>query len=326
MPQHALVHRPKALRAFVLAITLALHRHASTFTVTTIKYGPEQWQVGDLLRPANDGGKGLVMLIHGGFWKAGFTRSLMVKQAEDLVRRGLTVWNVDYRSVGSGGGYPGTLQDATLALDWLMTPEALALGIGVAEEAAFSPSSPLAVLGHSAGGHLASWLGCRPHCSMKGGPPGPKVRPSMIISQAGVVDLISGYREHLGDGAVKAFLGTTPPSATDRMDAAMHGAFADVFASPSDDAEVRYAASDPISMVRTWPADVSRVPKFGLVHGAQDMTVPVEQSELFHQVLEQAAPGCSELRVAKSEAHFEHLDTKSECWRMTTELLATIMD
>ena len=42
--------------------------------------------------------RGVVMLIHGGFWKAGYDRSLMIEIADDLVAQNFCVWNVDYRS------------------------------------------------------------------------------------------------------------------------------------------------------------------------------------------------------------------------------------
>ena len=38
--------------------------------------------------------------------------------AEDLRRRGIAVWNIDYRGVDRpGGGYPGTFQDVAAAAD-----------------------------------------------------------------------------------------------------------------------------------------------------------------------------------------------------------------
>ena len=52
--------------------------------------------------------------------------------------------------VGSGGGYPETFQDLHLALGWLEGLEASQLGVS---------DLPRALVGHSAGGHLASWLG-----------------------------------------------------------------------------------------------------------------------------------------------------------------------
>ena len=37
------------------------------------------------------------MLLHGGFWKQAFDRSLMTPIAEALAEAGLIVWNVEYR-------------------------------------------------------------------------------------------------------------------------------------------------------------------------------------------------------------------------------------
>ena len=47
-------------------------------------------------------------------------------------------WNIEYRRVGSGGGYPATLED--VARRWTVPR-----------------ICPQVVVGHSAGGHLAAW-------------------------------------------------------------------------------------------------------------------------------------------------------------------------
>ncbi len=40
--------------------------------------------------------------------------------ADDLRKRGIAVWNIDYRGVDrEGGGYPGTFLDAAAATDAL---------------------------------------------------------------------------------------------------------------------------------------------------------------------------------------------------------------
>jgi len=53
-------------------------------------------------------------MIHGGCWlgqSAGV--ELMAYLSEALRRRGIAVWNIEYRRLGgAGGGYPGTFQDA----------------------------------------------------------------------------------------------------------------------------------------------------------------------------------------------------------------------
>ena len=53
-----------------------------------------------------------VVLLHGGFWRTGWDRTLMTPLALDLAARGIAAWNVEYRRVGqAGGGWPGTLED-----------------------------------------------------------------------------------------------------------------------------------------------------------------------------------------------------------------------
>jgi len=80
-----------------LPLTLLLWTSGPGFSLHQVSYGPERLQQGDLLTPGSTP-RGIVMLIHGGFWKAGFDRSLMVKIADDLVSKNFCVWNVDYRS------------------------------------------------------------------------------------------------------------------------------------------------------------------------------------------------------------------------------------
>jgi acetyl esterase/lipase len=72
--------------------------------------------------------------------------------SDDLRRRGIAVWNIDYRGVDkAGGGYPGTFLDAAAATDALRT-HAATYKLDI---------SPLVAVGHSAGGHLALWLAGR---------------------------------------------------------------------------------------------------------------------------------------------------------------------
>jgi acetyl esterase/lipase len=173
-----------------------------------IAYGEHPDQVGNLHLPVGEGPWPVVMLIHGGFWRWGWDRTLMTPLARDLQARGLAAWNVDYRRVGQeGGGWPGTLEDAAAAAD------ALADLDGVDPDR-------LVTAGHSAGGHLALWLAARHRFAA--GLPGaaPRVRPIGAVSQAGVTDLARGAAENLGDGACQALLGGTPEELPGRYAAA----------------------------------------------------------------------------------------------------------
>ncbi len=88
-------------------------------TPDRIAYGNDPAQWGELHRP--DGpSRGVVVVVHGGFWRAQYGLDLMDPLAGDLVGRGFAVWNIEYRRVGQdGGGWPGTLVDVGAAIDEL---------------------------------------------------------------------------------------------------------------------------------------------------------------------------------------------------------------
>src|SRR4051794_18693702 len=73
--------------------------------------GPERG--GALWRPARgDGRPPVAALWQGGGYVPEVDRTIMGGVAEDLCRRGWAVWNLEYRRVGSGGGWPQTFADA----------------------------------------------------------------------------------------------------------------------------------------------------------------------------------------------------------------------
>ena len=169
-----------------------------------IAYGDHPDQVGNLHLPLGEGPWPTVVLIHGGFWRWGWDRTLMTPLAHDLARRGIAAWNIEYRRVGqSGGGWPGTLEDAAAAIDQVAELDEVDGGRVVS-------------LGHSAGGHLAVWLAGRHRLPV--GAPGavPRVRPRAAVAQAGVLDLARGSTENLGNGACQGLLGGEPADVPER--------------------------------------------------------------------------------------------------------------
>jgi acetyl esterase/lipase len=161
-----------------------------------VRYGAHPDQVANLHLPAGEGGPWpCVLLIHGGFWRERWDRTLMTPLAIDLAQRGYAAWNVEYRRVGQeGGGWPGTLDDVAAAADALA-------------DIADVDQSRLVAVGHSAGGHLSLWLGGRT---------GGRVRLRAAVSQAGVVDLAQAHADDLGSGAVVDFIGGGPAELPDR--------------------------------------------------------------------------------------------------------------
>ncbi len=120
----------------------------------SIQWGPGATDTADLWLPEAPGPHPVVVMVHGGCWQKEIAdRTLMNWAAEDLRKRGLAVWNIEYRGVDEdGGGYPGTYTDVARAADALHD-QAVPYNLDLTRVAAF---------GHSAGGHLALWLAGRP--------------------------------------------------------------------------------------------------------------------------------------------------------------------
>ena len=104
---------PVELSAFI-----ALARPEPTLQV---RYGAEPPQGIDIFLPAGSGPHPVAILIHGGCWStvtAG--REQLRHLGADLAERGIAVWSIGYRRANeAGGGYPGTFQDVSAAIDRL---------------------------------------------------------------------------------------------------------------------------------------------------------------------------------------------------------------
>ncbi len=214
-------------------------RHYLLTRGRTHRYGSDRSQLGDLHLPHGSGPHPVIVLIHGGSWRKQYGRAVMRSVAAALVRRGYAAWNIEYRRVGAGGGWPHTFADVAAAIDLLD-------GLHPALDL-----DRVQLLGHSAGGHLALWAAGR--ASLPAGAPGAldgagtPVAVRRVISLAGVCDLTGAYRRWNG-GAVRALMGASPEREPER-----------------------YELADPIRRV---PLAMPAL----LVHGVVDETVSVRLS------------------------------------------------
>lgn len=183
----------------------------------------------------------VVVLVHGGGWKDSLGLTYMENQARDLASFDVAVWNVEYRRVDSGGGWPTTVADVCDAVDHLAEVSAQ-LGDRL-------DLRRVVVVGHSAGGHLALWVAGR--ARLPSSLPGsrPVVPVSGCVSLAGVADLLMA--ERAGDRYVHDLLGGRP-----------------------GDRRQRYVDASPVTHL---PAGVPVV----CVHGREDKVVRPEQSEAY---------------------------------------------
>lgn len=161
-----------------------------------ISYGPDPLQYGELWLPAiGDGEPGrpvpLLVMIHGGCWLNEFDVSHTYGFNTALAEQGYAVWALEYRRTGdAGGGWPGTFQDI---YNGILTLDELA-GRGV-------NTDPVAVLGHSAGGHLALLAATYPALAQS---------VDLFIGLAAIVDIEQySLGNNTCQAATPAFMGGT---------------------------------------------------------------------------------------------------------------------
>jgi acetyl esterase/lipase len=110
-------------------------------------YGPEPLQFGDLRRPPGPGPHPLLIVVHGGAWKATYNLTHAGHMCAALSAEGFATFSVEYRRIGDpGGGWPGSYDDVLAATDYARGLEGMDRG-------------RIAIAGHSAGGHLALLAG-----------------------------------------------------------------------------------------------------------------------------------------------------------------------
>jgi len=150
-----------------------------------VRYGAEPDQFAQLWCPPTGDWSPVVVLLHGGYWRRRYRLDLMNGLARNLVSRGIAAFNVEYRRMAGGGGWPATGADLVAAMAAL-------------SDAALDHRLDLdrmVVLGHSVGGQLGLWL-----ASVMTGR-----RPKLVVALGGVCDLVDAGVRELGEGAVHRF-------------------------------------------------------------------------------------------------------------------------
>ena len=182
--------------------------HAPVAPDATAAYGDHPDQVIDFYAPRRQGGPGgpapVVLVLHGGAWRAPYDRGHISPFADFLARRGFAVASAEYRRGGDddsvAGRWPDTFDDVAAALD--------ALPALVRELLPQADPRRTVLTGHSAGGHLALWAAAR-HVLPAGSPwrAGSPAALRGVVALAPIADLAVADKLHVCGGAVRQLLG-----------------------------------------------------------------------------------------------------------------------
>ncbi|MFE3329331.1 alpha/beta hydrolase family protein [Streptomyces sp. NPDC059176] len=190
--------------------------HPAVAPDASAAYGEHPDQVVDFYAPRDGGDRTapLVVLLHGGAWRAPYDRQHVTPLADFLARRGFAVANVEYRRGGSlpqprdadgGGGplagrWPDTFDDVAAALDAL--PDLARAALPRADQ------RRTVITGHSAGGHLALWAAAR-HVLPADSPWRLAAPPQLrgVVALAPIADFARAVAMSVCGGAVHQLLG-----------------------------------------------------------------------------------------------------------------------
>lgn len=256
-----------------------------------LAYGEDSSQYGELRVPAGGGPHPVVILIHGGCFKAAYaTTSDLSAMADALKNDGIATWNIEYRRLGQpGGGWPGTYVDVGRAVDHLRV---------LAEEYHLDLGRTV-IVGHSAGGHLAMWAAARPKLASSSplyvaNP----LRVRGVVDLAGPLDMtanVAGYEALCRDTVITSLLGGTPTTVAER-----------------------YAQVSPIKLL---PLGVPQV----VILGEHEDFVPLSVATTYVQAAERNGDR-ARLIVIPGAGHFEIASPRAATWARVESVIRALLD
>ncbi len=218
----------------------------------------------------------LLVFFHGGFWREEWDRTHVRPLAWALATAGFVVATPEYRRGASS--WPDMSADVEASLD------AVRRLVDGAAPGCIDREAPLVLSGHSAGGHLAMWVGLRA---------GPAV-VRHIVALAPVADVGYAARTGMGDNAAQDLLGGGPT-----------------------DAPEAYAAADVVSLL---PGGVPVT----LIQGDADRQVAVEMNRLVSRaVTPEESDAAFRYVELPGVDHFALIDPESNAWPAVLRALAS---
>ncbi|MFD9973141.1 alpha/beta hydrolase [Streptomyces sp. NPDC059017] len=280
--------------------------HPAVAPDASATYGAHPDQVVDFYVPRDGRGPApLVVVLHGGAWRAPYDRRHITPFADFLARRGFAVANVEYRrgaslpqqraeqgggGQGGGGGpvagrWPETFDDIAAAMDAL--PELARTALPQADP------RRMVLTGHSAGGHLALWAAAR-HVLPAGSPWRLPAAPELrgVVALAPIGDLGRAAELDVCGGAVLQLLGGEA------------------------EFEARAGCADPAVLLPTGIATA-------VVQGREDTVVPQAVAESFVDAAAKAGETVG-LTLLGDVGHFPLIDPSADACAVVAEEIAQL--
>ncbi|MGP4013154.1 alpha/beta hydrolase [Streptomyces sp. 4N124] len=292
----------------------------------TAAYGDHPDQVIDFYaprtpEPATPGALApLIVVLHGGAWRAPYDRRHMTPFADFLARRGFAVANVEYRRGGrdaEGAAHPGAgvqgdsvagerrvpvagERDVRVAGRWPDTFDDVAAAVDalpalVREILPQADARRMVVTGHSAGGHLALWVAAR-HL-LPADAPWYTARPAPlrgVVALAPIADFAVAEKLDVCGGAVRQLLGG------------------------EDEFAARQPYADPALLLPTGIATT-------LVQGRTDIDVPQAVAESYADADAAAKAGeVVGLTLLEDVGHFPLIDPAADACAVVAEEIAQL--
>ncbi|MFF7792987.1 alpha/beta hydrolase fold domain-containing protein [Streptomyces sp. NPDC007991] len=267
--------------------------HAPVAPDATAAYGDHPDQVIDFYVPRAEAGPGgpapVVLVLHGGAWRAPYDRRHISPFAAFLARRGFAVASAEYRRGGGddsvAGRWPDTFDDVAAALDALP---------GLVRELLPQADPRRTVLtGHSAGGHLALWAASR-HVLPTGSPWRSDSPAALrgVVALAPIADFAIADKLDVCGGAVRQLLGGDEHFAE------------------------RQSSADPALLLPTGIATT-------LVQGRADLDVPQAVAESYADAAAKAGEMVG-VTLLEDVGHFPLIDPAADACAVVVEEIAQL--
>ncbi|GGX13833.1 lipase [Streptomyces malachitofuscus] len=259
----------------------------------TVTYGDDPDQLIDLYVPRGAAGPApVVVVLHGGAWRAPYDRRHISPFAAFLAGRGFAVASVEYRrGAGEPGGaavagrWPDTFDDVAAAMD--------ALPALIREHLPGADPRRVVLTGHSAGGHLALWAAAR-HL-LPADAPWRTAAPAPlrgVVALAPIADLAVADKLGVCGDAVRQLLGG------------------------DDDFAERRPSADPALLLPTGIATT-------LVQGRTDVDVPQAVAEAYAEAAAKAGEVVG-VTLLEDVGHFPLIDPAADACAVVAEEIAQL--